>query len=208
MVEQASGDKNQKSNLTRSSQLNYMLHNLQPDYTRPLFEIPPEARERMCNRLRFLYGEKEAETWMPHLERILKVYYAHKPQEMIDAEKDCDPRERFTEKDIILITYGDLFRGGEGHPLSVLHKLVLEKILGIGEQQLVSGSNVEYVKDTENSVDQSIEKVDRRQKQAAFFMNPITIEQLKAVTEAGERMPQKSTYFYPKIYTGLTINKL
>ena len=39
-------------------------------------------------------------------------------------------------------------------------------------------------------------------------MNPIKMSQLIGVTDAGERMPQKSTYFYPKMYAGLTINKL
>ena len=108
----------------KSSQLIYMLHNPEPDYTRPLFEIPSEARERMFNRLRFLYSEDEAKAYMPELERTLRVYYAHKPQEMIEAEKDFDPKERFTEKDMILITYGDLVRGEEGHPLAVLHSFV------------------------------------------------------------------------------------
>jgi len=112
------------SETTKSSQLIYMLHNPEPDYTRPLFEIPSEARERMFNRLRFLYSEDEAKAYMPELERTLRVYYAHKPQEMIEAEKDFDPKERFTEKDMILITYGDLVRGEEGHPLAVLHSFV------------------------------------------------------------------------------------
>jgi uncharacterized protein (DUF1015 family) len=64
------------------------------------------------------------------------------------------------------------------------------------------------VKDTPNAIDDSISQVDSGNKQAAFFMNPIKMQQLKLVTDAGERMPQKSTYFYPKIFTGLTIQKL
>ncbi len=92
--------------------------------------------------------------------------------------------------------------------VSVLHKLVLEKLLGIGEKQLAIGTQLEYIKDTDNAVDESIAKVDKRQRQAAFFMNPVKMQQIEMVTAAGERMPQKSTYFYPKIYTGLTIEKL
>jgi sucrose phosphorylase len=106
------------------NELNYLLYNAEPDYQRPLFEIPPEARERMFNRLRFLYGEDQAESTMPELERLLTVHYAHKPQEMINAEKDCDPEERFTEKDISLITYGDLLLADEDSPLATLHKVV------------------------------------------------------------------------------------
>jgi len=92
--------------------------------------------------------------------------------------------------------------------VSVLHKLVLEGLLGIGEKKLAEGANVEYVKDTSDAIDDLIAKVDRGQKQAAFFMNPPKIEQIQTVADHGERMPQKSTYFYPKIFTGLTINKL
>jgi len=92
--------------------------------------------------------------------------------------------------------------------VSVLHKMVLEKLLGIDEEKLAAGGNLEYVKDTEYAIDESIVAVDAGQKQIAFFMNPPTTSQIKTITEAGERMPQKSTFFYPKVYTGLTINKL
>ena len=92
--------------------------------------------------------------------------------------------------------------------VSVLHKLILEAVLGIGEKKLAKGGNIEYIKDTSNAVDELIAKVDSGQKQAAFFMNGPRMEQIIMVAENGERMPQKSTYFYPKIYTGLTINKL
>jgi len=92
--------------------------------------------------------------------------------------------------------------------VSVLHKLILEKLLGIDEERIARGGNLEYVKDTHNAIDNTISQVDAGQKQVAFFMNPIKMQQLKTVTDAGERMPQKSTYFYPKMYTGLTIQKL
>jgi glucosylglycerate phosphorylase len=99
-------------------------HHAQPDYSRPLLEIPGKAREKMMGRLRFLYGEAAAEKYMPELERILRVHYAHKPQEMIDQDKGFNPQDRFTQRDMILITYGDLLRG-EGHsPLDCLDKFV------------------------------------------------------------------------------------
>ncbi|UCE07967.1 MAG: alpha-glucosidase C-terminal domain-containing protein, partial [bacterium] len=56
------------------------------------------------------------------LERILMVFYAHKPQKLVEKEKDFDPAERFTQKDVILITYGDLLRGKENSPLVALAK--------------------------------------------------------------------------------------
>jgi uncharacterized protein (DUF1015 family) len=92
--------------------------------------------------------------------------------------------------------------------VSVLHKLVLEEVLGIGEKELARGSYIEYIKDTGNAIEESIAKVDTGQKQAAFFVKPPKMQQIRMVTDAGEKMPQKSTYFYPKMNTGLTINKL
>jgi uncharacterized protein (DUF1015 family) len=92
--------------------------------------------------------------------------------------------------------------------VAVLHKLILDELLGIDEEVLARGENLEYVKDAPTAIDDSIAQVDAGLKQAAFFMNPIKMQQLIEVTDAGERMPQKSTYFYPKMFTGVTINKL
>jgi sucrose phosphorylase len=96
------------------------VHNKEPDYTKPLLRLQPKVREKIFSRLIFLYGEAMARAYMPEMERILQVYYAHKPLEMI--EKDFDPSERFTEKDVILITYGDILRGKERSPLTTLAK--------------------------------------------------------------------------------------
>jgi len=98
------------------------VHNQEPDYSRPLLEIPPGSYEKIFTRLSFLYGEPVARSYMPELERRLKIYYAHKPIKMIEREKAFDPRERFTEEDIILITYGDILRGKEPSPIATLGK--------------------------------------------------------------------------------------
>lgn len=92
--------------------------------------------------------------------------------------------------------------------VAILHQLILDDALGIDPERLAQGTFVTYVKDTPTAVEDSIRQVDDGHQQAAFFTNPVKIEQLTAVTDAGERMPQKSTYFYPKMYTGLTIQKL
>jgi uncharacterized protein (DUF1015 family) len=92
--------------------------------------------------------------------------------------------------------------------VSVLHKLILEKLLDIGEKELAGGTNIEYIKDFGNAVDESIKKIDIGQKQVIFLVNPTKMQQIQMVTAASEKMPQKSTFFYPKMYTGLTINKL
>lgn len=99
-------------------------------------------------------------------------------------------------------------QAAKGLDVNVLHKLILDGALGIGDKQLKSQSNVEYVKDIGGAIDTSIARVDSGEKQAIFFMNATRIEQVKALAAAGEKMPQKSTFFYPKIYTGLLINRL
>ncbi len=102
----------------------------------------------------------------------------------------------------------DMSRPWRSLDVSVLHKLILEKLLGIGEEELAAGSNIEYIKDVGSAVDESIKKVDIGQKQVVFFVNPTKMQQIQMVTAAGEKMPQKSTFFYPKMHTGLTISKL
>lgn len=49
---------------------------------------------------------------------------------------------------------------------------------------------------------------DKEDYQAAFILNPTQPEEIIAVTGAGEKMPQKTTYFYPKLISGLVINKI
>jgi sucrose phosphorylase len=98
-------------------------HTPEPDYSRPLLNISAETRERVLAHLRFLYGGPAAGAHLLELERILKVYYAHKPPEMIEQEKVFDPIERFTEEDMVLITYGDLIRGERGTPLATLAEM-------------------------------------------------------------------------------------
>jgi uncharacterized protein (DUF1015 family) len=92
--------------------------------------------------------------------------------------------------------------------VAVLQKLVLEGILGMDEERMGNPEHVEYVKDVPNAVNEIISRVDSGKRQIAFFTSPVHMNQLIGVTDAGERMPHKSTYFYPKMYTGLTIQKL
>ena len=70
----------------------------QPDYKKPPWQIPPEAKEQILARLCYLYDETKAKAWMTELERVLKLHQAHKPPEMIEVEQDFAPENRFTEK--------------------------------------------------------------------------------------------------------------
>ncbi|MHC5118962.1 MAG: hypothetical protein ACYSOH_02955, partial [Planctomycetota bacterium] len=104
--------------------------------------------------------------------------------------------------------YPDMSDAAQQLDVNVLHKLILEKHLGICDAKLARESHLEYIKDLGDAIDQSIAKVDSGESQGVFFMNATRIEQVQAVAAAGEKMPQKSTFFYPKVFSGLTIRKL
>lgn len=95
-----------------------------------------------------------------------------------------------------------------GLDVNVLHLLILEKHLGICDAKLASQSHIHYIKDLGDAIDKSIAAVDRGRAEAVFFVNPTRIEQVQDIAAVGEKMPQKSTFFYPKLFSGVTINKL
>jgi uncharacterized protein (DUF1015 family) len=88
--------------------------------------------------------------------------------------------------------------------VTILHTLILENILDIGAQERASEGFLSYTRDNLEPV----KGVDSGDFQIALLMNPTKVEEVTAVAQAGEKMPQKSTFFYPKLITGLVINKL
>lgn len=88
--------------------------------------------------------------------------------------------------------------------VTVLHTLVLERVLGIDKENLANQKNLTYTR----ALDEAIESVENGESQCAFILNPTRVEEIGAVAAAGEKMPQKSTYFYPKLITGLVMNNL
>lgn len=98
----------------------------EPDYTLPIYEMPGHVRQRLREKLEFLYGVDRLDETMWELERIMKVFVAHKPPEFIEWEKSFDPAERFSEQDLILITYGDLVRAEGETPLDTLASVAEE----------------------------------------------------------------------------------
>lgn len=95
-------------------------HRRAPDYTQPLLQVRPEHRRNILDKLAVLYGRKRAEACWDEIERILRVYHAHKTPEMIEDDAAFDPAQRFSEKDVVLITYGDLLTRAGKMPLKAL----------------------------------------------------------------------------------------
>ena len=97
----------------------------------------------------------------------------------------------------------DKSAASQGLDVTVLHTLVLEKICGIDADNMAKQINLTYVKQFEDAV-AAVEKGDA---QCAFILNPTKVTEIRDVAAAGEKMPQKSTYFYPKLITGLVMNR-
>jgi uncharacterized protein (DUF1015 family) len=88
--------------------------------------------------------------------------------------------------------------------LSALHSIVLDRLLGLDEEKVREQTNLRYLRDAAEAVEQ----VRRGEADVAFLTNPVSMEQLREVAFAGDVMPQKSTDFYPKLLSGLTIYAL
>ena len=86
----------------------------------------------------------------------------------------------------------------------VLHELILQRMLGITPEAMRSQANLVYEEDDRKVFD----AVENGDIQVGFIVKPTTVQQVRDISQAGEVMPQKSTYFYPKIMTGLVMHRL
>jgi uncharacterized protein (DUF1015 family) len=86
----------------------------------------------------------------------------------------------------------------------VLHQRVLGQALGIGEEAVRDEKHLRYMR----GLDAAVEEARQGAAQIAFLLKPVSVEQVAATSFAGGVMPQKSTDFYPKLLSGLTIYRL
>ena len=103
--------------MARPPRRRYLPH---PDYSRPALQVSPEERDRIIAKLTVLYGELDASAYYWEVERLIQVHHAHKPVEMLRDEMEFDERDRFTQEDVVAITYGDLIDSPNTHPLNAL----------------------------------------------------------------------------------------
>jgi uncharacterized protein (DUF1015 family) len=85
-----------------------------------------------------------------------------------------------------------------------LHRIVLDKLLGLDQETITRLGNVSYIRDA----GEATALVADGKADIAFLIKPITLDQLKDVSLSGDVMPQKSTDFYPKLLSGLAIYAL
>ena len=87
---------------------------------------------------------------------------------------------------------------------AILEELVLKEILGMSTEDIAAKRGIGYTP----SIDDALAKLDAGDYQAAFLLRPTPVDQVRGVAAAGETMPPKSTYFFPKLLTGLVFNPL
>ncbi len=85
---------------------------------------------------------------------------------------------------------------------AILETLVLKGLAGMSDHDIDSRHGLEYAK----SVGDALGRVDAGEYDVALIQRPVPVEQVKAVAETDENMPPKSTYFFPKVMTGLVFN--
>jgi uncharacterized protein (DUF1015 family) len=88
--------------------------------------------------------------------------------------------------------------------VAMAHTLVLEDLLGLNAEDMAAGTHIRYTRDAQ----QALEAVQKGEAQLALLLNPTRVRQVSDVADADDKMPQKSTYFYPKLITGLVMNPL
>jgi len=88
--------------------------------------------------------------------------------------------------------------------LTVLHYFVLNKVLGITPESQRNSDQIQYIR----SFAECLARVDHHEAAVAFITNGVTMEQVKTVCYSGGLMPQKSTFFYPKVISGLVFSSI
>lgn len=98
----------------------------------------------------------------------------------------------------------DASEGYQDLDVTILQTLVLQRNLGITAADMASEAHVTFFKDPSDA----FERLAAGEFQVGFFMNPTGLDQIRQVALGGERMPQKATFFYPKLPTGLVFHDL
>lgn len=148
--------------------------------------IPPGRLEELLQRMRLQQaaGHAAMGVYLPGLNRLALLTFRGERAKSLDwpGEKS----ETWRQLDV-----------------SILQVAILDRILNLGERELAQGNFVEYVSDAREAVLKAADG----SCQCAILLNPTPMEQVKAVVEAGDLLPQKTTHFHPKLMEGLVFAK-
>ncbi len=156
---------------------------------------------------RYLYLEPYPKTLEGQRWFLRALKSGGKKRHLIGASFKRDPRYlilRLKNKRIMQRLANNLSGPLRDLDVTTLHLLILEHILGVTPEEQTKGEVISYSQDEEKV----LKAVDKEDYQAAFILNPPKPEEIMAIVQSGEKMPQKTTYFYPKLISGSVINKI
>jgi uncharacterized protein (DUF1015 family) len=122
----------------------------------------------------------------------------------IDSHFEQPYRLRLRDKAALDEVLGDRSLAYRELDAAILEELVLKGILGMSTDDIAAKRGIGYTP----SIDEARSKLDAGDYQAAFLLRPTPVDQVRAVAAEGETMPPKSTYFFPKLLTGIAFNPL
>ena len=129
-----------------------------------------------------------------HGRRAIGVYPRGGPFYLFLLRRDADPEQLLP----------DVSEAQRGLDVVLLHRLILDRGLGITAEAVTAEKNIAY----EREMDAAIAAVDRGEAQLACLLNPVRVQQVVDIALGGDVLPQKSTDFYPKLLSGLAIYRV
>lgn len=166
-----------------------------------LKEFNAEKAEKLCEE----YFNTEKRPSYHTMESDLRALYdAGKKAFGFYTGKECYTLLTLKDTDVLSRLLPDTLPPVRELDVTVLHLLILERLFGIDKENMAKQLNLSYTKD----FSEAIESVRSGNADCAFILNPTRVSEIRGVAAAGGKMPQKSTYFYPKLITGLVMNKL
>lgn len=130
---------------------------------------------------------KQSDIYVPEMQHEFGMYYQGKNFKIVPKEKLFTTTDTVAQLDV-----------------SILQNYILFPILGIDEEMLKSGNFITYPKGEED-VNVIKKLVNEENHQVGFSLYPTSIQELINIADEGKVMPQKSTYFYPKLLTGMVL---
>jgi uncharacterized protein (DUF1015 family) len=163
-----------------------------------VFEVKVGARETLIAEVLNRMDEAEMDTGMP----AFGVYHAGEDRAFLLRMPDGVPDGEGSLKDQPEVL--------KCLDVVVLSNLLISDYLGLSHEQCVKEKLVGYFSDPDAALDAAVKQsvLEDGHTPLLFLLNPTRVSQVTNVADSGEVMPHKSTYFYPKIMTGLLINKL
>jgi uncharacterized protein (DUF1015 family) len=122
----------------------------------------------------------------------------------LDAEREAGVRLRLRDREVLDRALADRPDSYRQLDVVILETLVLRGILGMREEDIAAKRGIGY----ETSADAVRAAIESNQADCAFLLRPTPVEQVRAVAAPGETIPPKSTYFFPKVPTGIVFNPL